>query len=292
MFVAFTHNLNTEFIKTLREYSMKVMIGLSVSICLFFSLASQGIAQQLAAQELSFEQQIRQKFNSSRPGIQLGDIKPSAIDGLFSVQIVGGPILYATADVAHFLTGDMFAVVPGGFINIAEQEREIDRAKVMAGLNQEQQIIFDATEQPAKAVVTVFTDVDCYYCQKLHQEVPDLNRLGIEVRYMAYPRAGIGSESYKKIASAWCADDQQLAMTKLKNRQPIANNVCADNPVAEHFKLGHQLGVTGTPALITDQGRLMPGYMPALQLARALGVEVAPVLAAELAAKTAAQPKR
>lgn len=271
---------------------MKVMIGLSVSVCLFFSLVSQGHAQPLAPQKPGVEQQIRQKFSSSRPELTLLDIKPSAIEGLFSVQIKNGPTLYATADGAHFLTGDLYAVEPGGFINIAEKQRESGRADIMASLVREQQIIFAATEQPAKASITVFTDVDCYYCQKLHQEVPDLNRIGIEVRYMAYPRAGIGSGSYKKIASAWCADDQQLAMTKLKNRQTIANNVCAGNPVAEHFQLGQQLGVTGTPALLTDQGRLMPGYMPALQLARALGVEVAPTLAAELAAKAAAQPKR
>lgn len=271
---------------------MKVITSVAVSLCLFFSLVSQGSAQEAFAEPSNVEQKIREKFSHSRPGVQLGTIKPSPVNGLYSVQVSGGPLLYVTADGAHFVTGDLFAVVPGGFVNLAEQQREIGRSEIMANISRDEQIVFLASEQPAKAAITVFTDVDCYYCQKLHQEVPDLNRLGIDVRYMAYPRAGIGSDSYKKIASAWCADDQQAAMTKLKNRQAIAKNVCSDNPVAGQFNLGQQLGVTGTPALLTDQGRLMPGYMPALQLARALGVEVAPALEAELAAKAATQPKR
>ena len=273
---------------------MKAMIGLTASLCLFLGVVSQSFAQaaEPVAAVPSLEEKIKQKFSESRPGIQLGEIKPSPIDGLYSVQVLGGPVLYVTADGSHFVMGDLFAVVPGGFVNLAEQAREAGRAETMATLKRDEQIVFPAKQQPAKASITVFTDVDCYYCQKLHQEVPDLNRIGIDVRYMAFPRAGVGSDSYKKIASAWCADDKLDAMTKLKNRQKIPTNVCADNPVAQQYNLGQQLGVTGTPAMITDQGRLMPGYMPALQLARALGVPVEAELAAELAAKAAAQPRR
>ena len=271
---------------------MKMIAGLVTSLCLFFSFAGQSYGQPIAAQGLDVDRQIRQKFTNSRPGIELGAIKSSPVDGLYLVQVLGGPVLYVTADGEHFLTGDLFAVKPGGFVNLAEQQREVARSEIMAKVKRDQQIVFAASQQPAKAAITVFTDVDCYYCQKLHQEIPDLNRLGIDVRYMAYPRAGIGSSSYNKIASAWCADDKQAAMTKLKNRQSIANNVCANNPVAEQFNLGQQLGVTGTPALITDQGRLMPGYMPALQLARALGVEIPSALAEELAMKASAGSAR
>ena len=124
----------------------------------------------------------------------------------------------------------------------------------------------------SKAHVYVFTDVDCYYCQKLHQEVPALEALGIEVRYLAYPRAGIGSDSYQKIASAWCADDPQDSLTILKAGGDIPSNVCEDNPIAQQFALGSDLGVKGTPALITEAGVLLPGYMPADKLARALGL--------------------
>jgi thiol:disulfide interchange protein DsbC len=132
-------------------------------------------------------------------------------------------------------------------------------------------IVFSPKGQ-VKASVTVFTDVDCGYCQKLHEEVPALNAKGIEVRYLAYPRAGIGSPSYNKIVSAWCANDQQDALTKLKRRQPIPTNICAGNPVAAQFALGGKMGVRGTPALVLESGRLLPGYMPADRLAAELGV--------------------
>ena len=122
-----------------------------------------------------------------------------------------------------------------------------------------------------KGTVTVFTDVDCFYCQKLHKEVPELNRLGIKVRYLAYPRAGLDSESYRKIATAWCAENPQDAITRLKARESLPENVCSQNPVAAHFQLGQQVGVTGTPALLLDDGTLVSGYMPAQQLVERMG---------------------
>ena len=131
-------------------------------------------------------------------------------------------------------------------------------------------IVFGPEE--AKAFVYVFTDVDCYYCQKLHQEVPALKELGVEIRYLAYPRAGVGSPSYRKIASAWCAEDPNISLTALKAGEQIPDNVCENNPVAEQYMLGGQLGVSGTPALVTESGKLLPGYMPADKLANALGL--------------------
>lgn len=236
---------------------------------------------------------IQARFNQSRPGIVVESIVPSKIDGLYKVQLQGGPSLYVTGDGGYFVMGDLFEVVQGGFVNLAEKEREGDRARLMGEVKSADMIVFAPQQLPAKAVINVFTDVDCYYCQKLHQEVPDLNRLGIEVRYLAYPRAGIGSDSYKKIASAWCADDKQAAITKLKNRQHIVSNVCPNNPVKAQFELGKKVGVTGTPAMVTTEGRLMPGYMPALQLANALNVVVDPEIGRELAMKAAAaQNKR
>jgi thiol:disulfide interchange protein DsbC len=235
---------------------------------------------------------VEMKFQQSRPELKLESVESSPIAGLYAVKIINGPVVYATADGSHFVMGDLFAVGPGGFVNLAEQQREGGRAELMAEVKTQDMIIFSPAELPAKAYVTVFTDVDCFYCQKLHKEMVDINRLGIEVRYMAFPRAGVGSDSYKKIASAWCAKNPQDAMTKLKLRQPIPNKVCPDNPVAAQYALGQKVGVTGTPALISENGRLMPGYMPALQLARALGVEVDPALASELAAKQAASPQR
>jgi thiol:disulfide interchange protein DsbC len=254
--------------------------------CLLFTLV--GHAQEAnvpVGVPVEIQAAIQLKFNGSRPDLKILAIKISPIAGLYEVNVLNGPVLYATADGTYFILGEILEATLGGFVNLAEKDREGMRSELLAALKEEDMIIFSPEEQPAKARITVFTDVDCGFCQKLHREVPDLNRIGIEVRYLAFPRAGIGSDAYNKIASAWCADDPKKALTTLKNRRSIPINVCPQNPVAEQYRLGQKMGVSGTPALIMDSGRLLPGYMPALRLADTLGVAVDPDLAKELKAK-------
>lgn len=273
---------------------MKRLIGLMAILpCLLVSLVAMAEAQPVAnTNTVAVKAVIEKKFQQSRPELRIESVVQSEIASLYAVKFVNGPVIYVTADGSYFVMGDLYSVEPSGFVNLAEQERDGDRKALLAKVKKADMIVFSPAEQPAKAHVTVFTDVDCFYCQKLHKEMADINRLGIEVRYLAFPRAGIGSDSYKKIASAWCAKDRNEAMTRLKLRQPVATNVCPGNPVADQYQLGQEMGVTGTPALITEDGRLMPGYMPALQLAKALGVAVDPAVASELAARQAASPQR
>ena len=110
--------------------------------------------------------------------------------------------------------------------------------------------------------VFVFTDVDCGYCRQFHNQIDAYLELGIRVNYLAYPRAGVGSESFRKISSAWCDDDPNYSLTLLKQGKDIEIKLCADNPVEKHFKLGNALGVQGTPSIITDEGKMIPGYLP------------------------------
>ena len=257
------------------------------------SVTAQPLAQDVTAAQESVPAEVEKTIISSllqsRPTLKFDSVTATPIPGVYAVKVTGGPTLYATPDGRYFVLGDLFEVTDKGYVNIAEKAREGERAEKLAAIPESEMIIFSPAEQPAKASIMVFTDVDCFYCQKLHHHMADMNRLGIEVRYLAFPRAGIGSESYKKIASAWCADDRQAAMNKLKNRQPIPMNVCKGNPVAKHYKLGNEIGVNGTPALVTSDGHLMPGYMPPLQLANALGVVVDPVVAGELREKEKAE---
>lgn len=281
---------------------MKQILNLSIAILfLSFSAISYSASERTSANmnesalnavPSSVEMAIRSAFNLSRPNIVIETIAPSVIKNMFEVKVADGPTLYTSANGQFFVLGDIYAVEPGGFVNLAEQSREGDRMSLLADVRIEDMIIFSPEQLPAKATLTVFTDVDCFYCQKLHKEVPDLNRVGIEVRYLAYPRAGIGSDAYKKIASAWCADNKQESLTKLKNRQRIPTNVCANNPVEDQYILGQKIGVTGTPALVTSTGRLMPGYIPTLRLASVLGVEVDPLIAAELREKEEAAARK
>ncbi|MBK6278948.1 MAG: thioredoxin fold domain-containing protein [Gammaproteobacteria bacterium] len=214
---------------------------------------------------------ILKALSAARPDLQYEQPRPSPMAGLYEVQVKGGPLLYIDADGRHFIAGDLFAVQKSGFVNLAEQGRQKERAELIAAVKPEDMIIF-APENP-KATIAVFTDVDCGYCRKLHSEVAELNELGIAVHYLAFPRAGLGSPSFRKIASAWCAKDPGAALTSLKNGEEIPENVCADNPVAAQILLGEKVGVNGTPALVLEDGTLVPGYRPAKELAKLLGIE-------------------
>ena len=128
-------------------------------------------------------------------------------------------------------------------------------------------IVFAPEE--TKYTVTVFTDVDCLYCAKLHREMAALNDYGIKVRYLAFPRAGIHSETYNKMVSVWCADDTQKAMTQAKLNRRVEPKQCK-NPVKDHYNMGQLVGVNGTPTMIFDNGELYPGYIPPETLLQAL----------------------
>ncbi|MDG1293078.1 MAG: DsbC family protein [Pseudomonadales bacterium] len=213
---------------------------------------------------------VLEKLKNARPDFQFGEVSTTPIKGIYKSNIVNGPTIYLTDDGQYFFAGDFFEVGSKGLVNLGEKEMEQERAVALSKLSLDDMVVF--APEKTKAYVYVFTDVDCYYCQKLHQEMPALHELGVEVRYLAYPRAGIGSPSYRKIASAWCADSPTESLTKLKNGEDIPDDVCEPNPVAEHFRIGGQLGVAGTPALVTADGKLLPGYMPADKLADALGL--------------------
>lgn len=216
-------------------------------------------------------ERIRQQLEQVQPGLTVVEVAPSPVAGLYRVQLERGPMVYASADGRHFILGDLFAVDQGRMVNLSEQERDRARATIVASLGPDAAIVYPARGE-TRATVSVFTDVECPWCQRFHTEVPELNELGVEVRYLAYPRAGLDSPGYRKLVSAWCAEDPNAAMDRLKRRQSLASQSCADHPVATHFELGNRLGVNGTPALLTESGRLLPGYMPARQLAEELGL--------------------
>ena len=255
-------------LRTSRLARKKFTLFMSLVMCQFLAFALPAVAQNV---DQNIIDTITGKFAAARKEMKIQTIAPSEIKGIYKVQVLGGPQLYVDESGSFFIAGDLYKIAAGGFINLAEVEREADRAKLMAQVDPRELIIFPAKNK--KASISVFTDVDCFYCQKLHKEVPRMNELGIEVRYLAYPRAGIGSASYKKIASAWCADDPNEAITKLKNKQEIPINVCAGNPVAKQFSLGQKIGVSGTPAMVMENGKMLPGYMPADKLAKTLGIQ-------------------
>ncbi|MEK9933433.1 MAG: thioredoxin fold domain-containing protein [Luminiphilus sp.] len=205
--------------------------------------------------------------------IAIESIKPSPAPGISEVQIENGPMLYATDDGAYFfLNGDLHRADGADAINLTEERRSVGRREQMATVSVDDMVVF-SPEGETLDYVSVFTDVTCFYCQKLHREVDQLNAKGIEVRYLAFPRGGIDSDGAKKLATAWCAEDQQTTLTELKAGVELPLNECADNPIAAQYQLGKDLGVSGTPAIVTSTGLMIPGYRPASDLAALLGLE-------------------
>lgn len=205
--------------------------------------------------------------------IAIESIKPSPAPGISEVQIENGPMLYATDDGAYFfLNGDLHRADGADAINLTEERRSVGRREQMATVSVDDMVVF-SPEGETLDYVSVFTDVTCFYCQKLHREVDQLNAKGIEVRYLAFPRGGIDSDGAKKLATAWCAEDQQTTLTELKAGVELPQNECADNPIAAQYQLGKDLGVSGTPAIVTSTGLMIPGYRPASDLAALLGLE-------------------
>ena len=210
------------------------------------------------------------KLKSAQPKLPIESVEETDLAGMLAVELEDGSVIYGTADGRFLFTGDMYAVQSEGFVNLTDPIRADRRRGLMAGLNTGDMIVF-SPDGERKAYVNVFTDVDCGYCRKLHQEMADINALGIEVRYLAYPRAGLDSDSYRRTVSAWCSKDPRHAITELKLGKNIPQRSCA-NPVGAQMELADQIGVSGTPALVTEDGRLIPGYLPAEDLARALGL--------------------
>jgi thiol:disulfide interchange protein DsbC len=209
-------------------------------------------------------EQIEQRIRKLAPKAESIAVSETPLAGILQVQ-VGSEILYASADGKYLIQGRIIDLDTRA--DLTEQAKARQRLDLMKDINVKEEITF----APADPVyeLTVFTDVDCGYCRKLHSQIDEYNQQGISIHYMAFPRAGIGSESYDKFVSVWCADDQQAALTNAKAGNDPVPEQC-ENPVAAQYELGIQMGVTGTPALLTVDGTLIPGYIPPADLRQRL----------------------
>lgn len=214
-------------------------------------------------------------------GITAENVRPSPVDGLYEIQHQR-EFAYVTADGRYLLRGDLVDLKTGE--ELTENRRRVDRLDVLAKLGSKKLIEF-APPPPvaAKYTVTVFTDIDCGYCRKLHSEIAQYNAKGIAIRYAFYPRSGPDTESWHSAEAVWCAADQRKALTDAKagTQIKIKGKTC-ENPIAEEYQLAQDMGIRGTPMMVLPNGDVYPGYVPASQLAAKL---------AELSAKPKAPTK-
>lgn len=211
-------------------------------------------------------QAITRTIAERLPGATVDHVAPSPVKGLYEVGVDGGDVVYVSEDGRYLLGGALIDLVTKE--NLTERVLAGQRTKTLDGVPEDSMIVYEP-EGDVKHTLTTFTDIDCPYCRKMHKEMALMNRMGIRVRYMLFPRAGTNSLSYEKAVSVWCADDQQAEMTNAKSGAVPEKREC-QNPVRQHMMLGRRLGLRGTPYTITDTGRAISGYMPAPELFESL----------------------
>jgi thiol:disulfide interchange protein DsbC len=246
----------------MRILKQAVWVALSVLV------GNQAVAEQ-ASIGSEVEQQLLDRLQQAVPNIPVVAVEPSQLEGFYEITLANGERVFSLPGLDYFIAGNLFQPTDEGLVNLTELKRDKSRAALIAAISPADKITFSPAEK--KASVTVFTDVDCGYCQKLHREMDAYLEAGIEINYLAYPRAGLGSSSYNKIVSAWCAKDRQDAMTRLKAGKSVESASC-DNPVADQLQLARELGLRGTPAIVTESGQIISGYRSAPVLAQMLGL--------------------
>lgn len=189
----------------------------------------------------------------------IGAVEPTPMEGVYRVEVNNREIyIYSKGDFV--MIGDVYDVL--NRVDLGERRR---MQKIAASLDSIPESEMIHMGGPLERYVTVFTDTDCSYCQRFHLTVPELQNRGIQVRYLMFPRAGIGSDSYNEAVSVWCAEDQASAMTLAKAGGNVEYRNC-ENPVASQYELGQEVGVQGTPTLILDSGKVITGFMTPDQL--------------------------
>jgi thiol:disulfide interchange protein DsbC len=208
---------------------------------------------------------------AAKLGVPLERVTASPVPGFFQVR-VGSRIVYVSTDARYLVRGELVDLTTNR--DVAEDTLNGIRRGLLAGVSEASMIIF----APARYTdtVTVFTDITCGYCRKLHQQIADYNARGIRVRYLAFPRAGAGSLDWKETERVWCSADRRAALTQAKLGKKITAPDCKAGTVAQHFALGREFGLDGTPAIVLESGELIGGYMPPDELAKYLAESKAP----------------
>ena len=227
------------------------------------------------SQELTGPQALIAKLKqslevSSQGQLQILAIKETPLAEIFEIELNTGELLYSDASGDYLFAGDMYQTTDLGLMNLSSGTRQIRTLERIADIPENEMIIY-TPETGIRATLTVFTDVDCTYCRALHRDLEPLLNQGIQIRYLAYPRGGEAASSYDKMISVWCSDDRHKSLTQAKNGQNLPAREC-ETPILNHYELGNLIGISGTPALIFPDGRLIPGYMDVDRLVALLNI--------------------
>ena len=240
------------------KFFLRVGILLPAVVLLF--------AVPVSAQEVSAElQQVREVVSGRFAEINPEEIFESQIPGWYTIR-KGAIVAYISADGRYLLQGDMIDLENNA--NLTEESRNDARVKMMSDVSNEQLIVY--TPDKVEATVSIFTDIDCTFCRRLHAQLDEYMAEGIEIRYFLYPRNGPTSPSWAKAENVWCSDDRNEALTLAKLDQEYPTRNCDASVVSSHYLIGQDVGLRGTPAIVLHDGSLFSGYLPPDQLKQAI----------------------
>lgn len=299
--------LKYHFKNTVAKPILSMLLCLSSAAVSVTSLAQ---SQAMAAIKPSVIAAINNRLKQARPDFVYGEPAFTPFKGVYKVQVERGPLLYVSADGRHALQvdGEPYTVSAAGFLPWVDPYQSKKAKTALDNIVRKDMVVYPAKGK-TKSHIYVFTDVHCGYCRKLHKEVPKLNEMGVEVRYLAFPRAGEQSESAELLSRAFCAKDRGHALTNLKSmaglqssirfmksqgkgadvmslkeseaellkyETELANGdygqVCADHPIKRHMQLVYAFGIRGTPAIYLPDGRKVSGYRSADDLIKMLEI--------------------
>ena len=243
----------------MKLFNMKAIALLRVVMTAIVILAATAVTAAPTKQSAEIDQ-VRQGVGKLIPGQPISSITASPIPGVYEV-LIDAQLYYVSADGKYLMSGKLFDIETR--TDLTSPKLSKVKAEAIESMGEENMVIFAPKDY--KYTITVFTDIDCGYCRKLHSEIDKYNARGIRVRYLMFPRAGIGSPSYQKAVNVFCSDDRNQALTRAKAGETLEDKKCR-NPVAEEYALGKKVGVTGTPAIFLADGDLVPGYVPADRL--------------------------
>ncbi|TKB47555.1 bifunctional protein-disulfide isomerase/oxidoreductase DsbC [Thalassotalea mangrovi] len=235
-----------------------------MALCVL-ALSALNMSSAIAAEPLSAEQVDTIKSKLTKLGLNAESVQPSEMQGLVEIFTDQG-LFYTSVDGSYLIQGTVYDLSGEQISSLTEKSLAKVRVDGMHEF-ENSMIVFPADKEQYQ--ITVFTDLTCGYCRKLHRQIEEYNDLGITVRYLAFPRGGLGSQSFVDIRSVWCSDDQQKAMTEAKGGAEVPQKMCAQ-PVAEQYQFGRKIGVNGTPAIMLEDGLMLPGYKSPEQLQQIL----------------------
>ncbi len=230
---------------------------LIATLAAFAFASSAAIAAEDDAELSKVRQRVGEMFDMINPE----DVKTGPVDGWYMIQ-KGSIVAYVSADARYLLQGDIIDL--DSQVNLTETSRNEARQELMANVPNDQTIVFSPDE--VKYKVSVFTDVECTYCRRLHSQIDEYLAHGIEVRYLLYPRSGPASRSWNTSEEVWCAADRANALTMAKLDRDFDSAACDASAIEEHYEMGRDVGLNGTPAIVLSDGTLIGGYLPPDQL--------------------------